>query len=138
VVDSDARPARHWLMSFQECVRAQDFVRARTMFAANVIGFGTRADIAVGLDALERDQWRQVWPRIRDFAFQVDALHCFGGDRGLCIMVPWASLGVGGDGSTFPRAGRATIMLAPPGSAWVAVHTHFSLEPDRSQGSSLP
>jgi ketosteroid isomerase-like protein/uncharacterized damage-inducible protein DinB len=121
--------ARRWLSTLQECVRAQDYRRARDLFGAEVVGYGTRAEVAVGLEALEREQWRQVWPRIRGFTFRLEEVRCYGDDTALCIMVPWDSQGTEGDGATSSRRGRATLILAPAGGHWRAVHSHFSLVP---------
>lgn len=120
--------ASRWLTSFQACVRAHDYATARSMFSRRVVSFGTRAEIARGIDALERDQWRQVWPRIREFTFTLDALACSGDDHGLCVIVPWTSLGEGPSGHV-ARPGRATLYLVPEGERWIAVHSHFSLMP---------
>lgn len=121
--------ARTWLTALQDCVRAIDFARARPLFADDVVSFGTHATIVTGREALERDQWRQVWPRIRDFTFQLDQARCLGGGDGLVVVVPWDSLGRRSDGSSFVRPGRATVALAREDGRWVAVHTHFSLSP---------
>ncbi len=133
MVDSLRHPfadvARQWLTDFQACVRAVDYERARPMFAEDAVGFGTYAAVVVGQPSLEREQWRNVWWRIRDFTFRLADLHCFGDEHALCAILPWDSLGVRPDGSTFERPGRATIMLMPRDSRWVAVHSHFSLAP---------
>lgn len=126
-----AAAAREWLTALQRCVRAVDYAAARPLFAPDVRAFGTYAEIVDGLDALERDQWRAVWPTIREFAFRLDAACCVGNDTILGVVVPWDSLGVRADGSTFSRPGRATLVLVRRGGTWVAIHTHFSLAPAR-------
>ena len=120
---------RAWLTSLQDCVRAVDFERARPLFADDVVSFGTFARIVHGRDSLERDQWRHVWPTIRDFSFRLDEVHCVGGDQTLVVVAPWDSHGVRPDGSTFARPGRATIVLTRRDRRWVALHSHFSLVP---------
>lgn len=127
------RDARLWLLALQACVRSLDYASARTLFAADAYSFGTRAAIARGREALERGQWRPVWPRIRNFTFRLAEMHCVGSEAGLCVIVPWDSRGVNVDGSTFARPGRATILLARRGDRWVALHSHFSLAPPRSR-----
>jgi len=43
-------------------------------------------------------------------------------------ITPWTSTGFHGDGSTFDRPGRATIVLAKqPDGRWLGVHSHMSL-----------
>ncbi len=127
-----ASVAQRWLTELQECVRAVDYPRARSLFDENVVSFGTHANIVTGRDALERDQWRHVWPNIREFTFRLDELHCTGDEHHLVAIVLWDSRGIASDGTLFPRPGRATVTLARKDDRWVAVHTHFSLAPRRS------
>lgn len=112
----------------EDCVRRRDFEGARDLFASDVVGFGTGSVLARGRDALEERQWRRVWQHTREFAFGLEQMHCFGGSDGLCVAITWESVGVRADGSTFPRSGRATLVLAG-GKRLKAVHSHFSLDP---------
>lgn len=121
--------ARSWLSALERCVRAVDYEAARPLFAPDVRAFGTYAEIVSSRDALERGQWRMVWPTIRQFAFRLDEMCCVGGDTMLGVVVPWDSLGVKSDGTTVPRPGRATLVLVMRDGRWVAVHSHFSLAP---------
>jgi ketosteroid isomerase-like protein len=125
--------AREFLREMQECVRAVDYERARVLFADDVVAFGTFATVVSGREHLEREQWRNVWPTIREFKFRLDELHCLGTDRALCLVVPWDSVGLAPDGQPFSRPGRATLLLSPRGSRWVATHSHFSLAPRNSE-----
>src|SRR5689334_8616539 len=102
---------RAFLTEMQACVRASDFPRARTLFDPNVIAFGTYTAILTGRDQLESDQWRNVWPRIRDFTFRLDEARCIGDADVVCVVVPWDSTGAGADDEAFPRPGRATLVL---------------------------
>jgi ketosteroid isomerase-like protein/GNAT superfamily N-acetyltransferase len=123
--------ATDWLEEMQACVRAVDFARCRAIFADDVVGFGTKAAAAVGLDALERDQWRHIWGRIRNFTFALDQLHCaVYGDAGLWLACPWRSEGRGPDGEWRSRPGRITAVLERRGGRWLAVHTHHSVAPN--------
>lgn len=124
-----AHAARTWLSGLERCVRAVDYGSARPLFAPEVRAFGTRASIVIGRDALEREQWRRVWPTIREFAFRLDESCCVGDETMLCVVVPWDSLGVNPDGTTFSRPGRATLVLVNREGEWVAIHSHFSLAP---------
>ncbi|MBI4610356.1 MAG: nuclear transport factor 2 family protein [Candidatus Rokubacteria bacterium] len=132
-VDRSTDVARRWLMALERCVRPLDYAAARPLFAADVIAFGTRAYTVRDRETLEREQWRPVWPSIRGFTFRLDELRCWGGEQGLCVTVPWDSLGVQPDGTTVPRPGRATVFLVPREREWVAVHSHFSLTPSPPQ-----
>lgn len=121
--------ARRWLRALERCVRAVDYAAARPLFAADAYSFGTHEAVVRGRGALERGQWAHVWPRVRNFTFRLTQMRCLGNDAGLCIIVPWDSLGLGPDGRTFSRPGRATVFLAPRRGLWVALHSHFSLAP---------
>ena len=123
--------ASAWLAEMQTCVRQQDYARCRAIFADDVVGFGTRAAIAVGLDALENEQWRHIWGKIRDFTFVTDELRCaMYGDEGLWLGCPWTSEAPGPDGTWRLRPGRITAVLERRDGQWLAVHTHHSLDPN--------
>jgi ketosteroid isomerase-like protein len=72
-----------------------------------------------------------VWPRIEDFQFLVGLMKVvLSPDRLVATAaVPWDSTGFDEDGRTFPRPGRATIVLCRTDVAapWRCIHTHFSL-----------
>lgn len=121
--------ARAFLLEMQACVRAVDFERLHPLFAEDVVAFGTFATVVSGRDRLEREQWRNVWPNIRDFTFRLEDLHCLGAAQSLCVVVPWDSLGERANGEQFSRPGRATLLLVPRDGRWVALHSHFSLAP---------
>jgi ketosteroid isomerase-like protein len=122
--------ARAWLAEMQACVRTEDYARCRAIFADDVVAFGTRAALVVGLEALERDQWRYIWGTIRGFAFLTTDLQCRGyGDEGIWVACPWTSEGRGPGGEWRERMGRMTAVLERRGERWLAVHTHHSLVP---------
>lgn len=122
-------PLRDWLRQLQTCVRNQDFAGGRALCVPELLAFGTRAEMVDGVEQVMERQWRQVWPRIRDFTIDADkargAVH---GGRGW-VAARWDSLGVRSDGSTFARPGRLTILFERRGERWLAFHTHFSLSP---------
>lgn len=122
---------RAWLSAMADCVRAVDYDRARALFRQDVIGFGTYSGLLDGLDDLVAGQWRNVWPAIREFTFRLDELRAdiaASGDLAW-VACPWDSLGANPDGATFPRPGRATVILTRQDGRWLAAHTHFSLYP---------
>lgn len=128
--DGDAiAPLRQWLRQLQTCVRAQDFAGGRALCVPELLAFGTRTEMVEGVEQVMERQWRPVWPHIRDFTIDADkargAIH---GSRGW-VAVPWDSLGVRPDGSTFARPGRLTILFEQRAGRWLAIHTHFSLSP---------
>jgi uncharacterized protein (TIGR02246 family) len=121
--------ASAFLTEMQACVRTNDFQRAQALFADDVIAFGTYAAVLTGRERLENEQWRNVWPNIREFTFRLDEARCLGNAQAICVVVPWDSIGTRADGSPFQRPGRATLLLAERDGQWVAVHSHFSLAP---------
>lgn len=132
-VDRDAgdpiAPLREWLRELQSCVRAVDFARGRTLCVAELVAFGTVAELVRGIDRVMAEQWQRVWPNIRDFTIRADEAIGSVRDDQAWVAAPWDSLGVRADGSTFRRPGRATIAFVRRDGRWLATHTHFSLSP---------
>jgi ketosteroid isomerase-like protein len=120
-----------WVAGWSAEVAAADIRAARGRFAEGMIAFGTHADVVQGRDVVEAEQWARVWPAIEDFAFDLDRLRVIASPDALLAVaiVPWASTGIGDDGTRFDRPGRATIVLerASAGDPWRGTHTHFSL-----------
>ena len=138
----DIASVKAWLDLWQPCVQNVDFAPARRLFAENVASFGTHMDIVEGRDALEKNQWRAVWPSIDDFAWDFDAMRIGVSPDRLSgfLVTTWTSTGYHEDGSRFDRPGRTTVILTRDGlqGDWLGVHTHFSLfpgTPGRSHGS---
>lgn len=129
----DDTSVRDWLRRWGALVDAAEMDAARPLFDAEVIGFGTRASVAVGLDELVETQWRHVWPVLDRFAFDADGAHVLVSPDRLqaVIATSWTSVGPRPDGTVGPRPGRATVVLRrdDPGTSWLGVHTHFSLVP---------
>ena len=118
-----------WLAEMEACVRAEDYARCRAIFAPEVVAFGSRGARLIGLEALERDQWRRVWGTIRGFTFLTDELAWGAAGDLIWLACPWTSEGVGPDGLPTERPGRITAVLERREARWVAVHTHHSLRP---------
>ena len=124
-------PIRDWLRSLQACVRAVDLEGGRRLCAPDMLAFGTLAHFVQGIDRVVEQQWRRVWPNIRDFTVRVEeARGAVTGDSAW-VAAPWDSHGVRPDGATFARPGRLTIAFVKRGGRWLATHTHFSLSPER-------
>lgn len=123
-----------WVAGWGAEVAAADIRAGRRRFSDDLVAFGTHADVVVGRDQVEEQQWSQIWPKIEGFAFLVDELVVRASPDGLTAVaiVPWASTGIAADGTRFDRPGRATIVLERPtvSSAWIGTHTHFSLARD--------
>lgn len=128
--------ARAWLAEMETCVREVDFQRCRAIFSEKVSGFGSKAAVVVGLDALEHHQWRQVWPVIRNFTFLTGQMNCgSGGDSMIWVACPWTSERQDVDGAWVERPGRMTAVLEQFDGEWLAVHSHHSLVPPTGCGA---
>jgi len=123
-----------WLRGFEAAVRAGDFAAGREFFAADALAFGTWAAAVVGLDRIEQEQWRRVWPRIREFRFEERPVIGAAADHAW-IATGWSSRATGPDGQPFERPGRATFVLSRRNGRWLAVHSHVSLLPTQSEGA---
>jgi ketosteroid isomerase-like protein len=141
----DLKGVRRWIDEWGAEVAALEWAAARHRFVQDVVAFGTRADVVVGLDELVDQQWSRVWPTIEGFRFLVEDLQAeVSPDRLMAVaIVGWTSVGIHEDGARFDRPGRATVVLrrAAPEAPWVGTHTHFSLGlgvPQTSYGSASP
>jgi ketosteroid isomerase-like protein len=126
--------ARDWVQKFEAACRAQDFDTGRLMFAQDAVAFGTWAMAVHGLDNIVREQWRNVWPRIRGFTFEPEPVIRASGDTAW-IAAGWQSEATGPDGKAFTRTGRATFVLARREGRWQCVHSHVSLQPTQSESA---
>ncbi len=124
----------HWLHEFERACRGRDFATGRRMFAEDAVAFGTWATAVSGLANIEREQWRNVWPRIREFRFEEHPATGVTGDAAWAAAV-WSSDATGPDGTPFTRSGRATFVLARRDGRWLCVHSHVSLLPSQSESA---
>lgn len=128
---ADEQSVKSWIAEWGNEVAAVDMATARQRFATEVSAFGTHADVVIGRDALEAQQWSQVWPAIEDFRFLVEDMQVLTSpDRLQAVaVVGWSSIGIAADGARFDRPGRATVVLrrATVDEPWLGIHTHFSL-----------
>jgi ketosteroid isomerase-like protein len=132
---SDARTeALQWLTTFEAACRGRDFEAGRRLFAPDAVAFGTYATAVHGLDNIEREQWRHIWPRIREFRFAPEPAAAGDGDSAW-IAATWSSEATAPDGRPFTRHGRATFNLARRDGRWLAVHSHVSLLPSQSESA---
>lgn len=127
--------AKEWFTRLRAACATVDYEAGRRIFANDVASFGTKADIVIGLDALQQNQWEGIWPNIAGFEIDLDSVRG-GGDRNSAWgIATWTSTGFDESGKSFHRPGRATVTLErkrtelAPGGEWLAIHTHFSLNP---------
>ena len=120
---------REWFARFGACCAAIDFASARELVAPDVVSFGTKAEVVSGLDPLEANQWHGIWGNITDFRIDLAGVTARGEGNTAWGVATWTSTGYDEAGAPFPRPGRATVALERRDGRWLAVHTHFSLNP---------
>lgn len=128
-----------WLEQFAACVRACDFGAGERLCLPGILGFGTIAEEATGIDDLRTRQWSFIWPRTNGFHFCPESIHCQSSadNTALVLTALWKSMGRRADGTEFERSGRATILLLhQPDGHYRAAHTHFSLAPNPGTGTN--
>lgn len=127
----DEQSVRVWVDDWGAEIALVDLTAGRRRFIADVVAFGTFADVVVGLDRLHDEQWSQVWPKIDAFRFLTNDMEVLvSPDRLMAVaIVGWDSVGIAEGGSRFPRPGRATVVLRRDtvNAVWLGTHTHFSL-----------
>ena len=125
--------AKRWMYDFSLCVRAADYEAAEKMFSDEATGFGTWTKKMEGLHALRMQQWENVWSSTKYFAFDLDdssvLLSSEEGASQCVVTAGWSSIGLSGV-RDFARSGCATVVLTERNQQdWLAIHTHFSLNP---------
>lgn len=125
-----------WFDEFGSLVADVAYEPAKGLVAEDVVSFGTKAELVEGLDHLVEQQWMGIWPYIEDFRF-VD-VRTVPTDGGAWAAATWRSTGFREDGTPFDRPGRATIAFERRDGRWLAVHTHFSLDPGTPQETYGP
>jgi ketosteroid isomerase-like protein len=118
-----------WAEAFALSVRSGDLDSGRSLFLANVLGFGTRSRVMTDLDQLVDQQWRHIWQGTRGFQFDLNSLQSGGTPTVAWLAAEWTSEGHGHDGRWFPRRGRATFILEMTDGGWRCRHSHHSLDP---------
>lgn len=139
----DLAAIKAWFDEWGGRVAEVDFESARPLFRPETVGFGTWMDMVDGLDALEAQQWRSIWPTIEGFHHETDTSLrvAVSPDRQMAVgLVVWTSTGFHADGSAYERPGRTTAVFVREAvdAPWRAIHTHVSLfrgVPQKSHGS---
>jgi len=128
-VNPEIEPIHIWLKGFSQAVRARDYALGRQFFADQVVGFGSVAQRCDGLENLELSQWRKVWDVTTGFEFDLDTT-VVGVDGAMAwAACAWQSFGKTSLGDTILRRGRSTFVFSRQNDQWLAIHSHFSLEP---------
>jgi ketosteroid isomerase-like protein len=133
VGDEDRRSVADWFARWGDLVADVNFKATRPMFAEDAIAFGSKVEMVTSQAALEREQWRAVWPTIEDYRYDLSTLQVVISPDRLMAMgaVIFRSTGLHQDGRKFERNGRCTVTLMRPsvGAPWVCTHSHVSLKP---------
>ena len=72
--EEDVAFIRRWFQRLADHVQAVDYVGARPLFAEDLIAFGTFADFVTGRNAIEKQQWRNIWGTIDHFQCRFDGM----------------------------------------------------------------
>ena len=126
----DVAGVKRWFETLAHHVREVDYIGARSIFAADLIAFGTFTDFMTGQPAAEQAQWRNVWENIDGFTWRPDIRVIVSPDRRQAVgMGIFDSTGYQKDGTDYARPGRATIVFVRDNldTPWLAQHTHLSL-----------
>ena len=134
VPEEDRRSIAEWFDTWGRLVAAVDFKRVRDMFAEDAIAFGSKVEMMTSREALEREQWRAVWPTIENYSYDISTLELVISPDRLMAMgaAIFRSTGLHPDKKTrFERPGRATVTLMREriGAPWYCTHSHVSLKP---------
>jgi ketosteroid isomerase-like protein len=115
----DLALVKKWFRRLSEQVQAVDFAGAHPLFAEDMIAFGTFENFITGREAVERAQWRNVWPVTSGFHFRMDDIRAIvSPDRLMAIgMGVFDSTGYHEDGTPYERPGRTTVACRAAGSA---------------------
>jgi ketosteroid isomerase-like protein len=126
----DLAGVKRWFETLAAHVQEVDYIGARSIFASDMVAFGTFTDFMTGRDVAEQQQWRNVWSHIDEFRFRPDIRAIVSPDRLQAVgMAIFDSTGYRQDGTSYDRPGRATVVFVRDnvGASWLAQHTHLSL-----------
>jgi ketosteroid isomerase-like protein len=133
VAEEDWRSVADWYQVWGDRVAAVNFTAVRDMFTEDAIAFGSKVEMVTSREALERDQWRAIWPSIEDYRYDLSTLEVVMSPDRLMAMGAsiFRSTGLHPDGKKFERNGRATVTLMRPlvDAPWICTHSHISLKP---------
>ena len=140
--NKDYTSIKLWYSEWENYVQNKNYSSAMNLFDNDVISFGTWMDVVQGLDQLQLNQWKNIWPTISKFRFLTDTLFIQLSPDKLFAnsIIIWDYIGYKNDGNSFERTGRATVTLKRENSHsnWKGIHTHFSLNrgvPQQSFGN---
>ncbi len=133
VAEEDRASIAEWFQVWGDRVGAVNFNAVREMFTEDAIAFGSKVTMVTSREALERDQWRAIWPTLASYGNDLSTLNIVTSPDRLMAMgaAIFRSTGIHQDGTRFERIGRATATLqrTAVGAPWLCNHSHVSLTP---------
>ena len=74
-VDDPVQAVREWFVLLGRYCAAVDYDSNESIFAPDVVSFGTKSPIVSGLGNLRQQQWEGIWGNIADFKVQICLLY---------------------------------------------------------------
>ena len=74
VLEEDRRSIADWFVRWGELVGNVDIKRVREIFVDDAVAFGSKVEMVTSRDALEREQWRPIWPTMADYRYDLSTL----------------------------------------------------------------
>jgi len=72
---------RQWFELLGQYCAAVDYDAGETIFAEDVVAFGTKARVVSGRDFVRKHQWEGIWGNIRDFKVDLSQVQGGGDER---------------------------------------------------------
>ena len=117
------------------CVRDLNFEGVRDLIPDDGIYFGSVAPVARGYEELKENQFKHVWPNVRDFTILPDSISVKSSGSQAWATCLFES-GVADPSDQTKRRGRMTFVFELRNGDWIMVHSHDSLYPVTPTGSS--
>ena len=109
-----------WFALMGRYCASVDYDGAESIFAEDVVSFGTRMDIVRGRKALREGQWESIWGNITGFEMDLENVNAGGSGDQAWGVATWTSIGYDSDHKPFHRPGRATVTLERRDGVWLA------------------
>jgi hypothetical protein len=110
-----------FLIDFSRAVMSGDVDSMRKHFDANVLSYGTRANVCETIDDLVTNQWMRIWGKCRSWEiYSVDAYNL--NSESSFIAFRWRRVSVEG----VEQTGRATLAFCFVEERLMVLHSHFS------------
>ena len=117
-VSDPVEAVRQWFALMGQYCASVDYDGAESIFADDVVSFGTMMDIVRGRKALREGQWESIWGNITGFKMDLDNVNAGGSGDQAWGVVTWTSTGYDpdhepfhrpGTGDRYPRAARRSL-----------------------------